>query len=238
MIDPTLEPKSGFFIVVEGADGIGKSTQISMLRSRFEGVGKKSHYFDFPSKGNSPIGDLIGDFLRGSFGEISPEFLSLAFSIDRAQHRERFAQIRIANEIAIFDRYVLSNIAFQETKLRSKSAKRRIRQLIEWVEYETLGLPKPELEIVLTAPDDYFSHGKHLIRESNEEREYAYGAADIHESSNSLQMNVNRFYLNLDSSKSLKKIEIFGKNGLRKNPTELHQELWGFVIEATNAASS
>ena len=63
--------EKGKLIVIEGAcDGIGKSTQFDLLRSRLESEGEIVISHHFPSYGE-PQGKLAEDYLHGKMGDIS-----------------------------------------------------------------------------------------------------------------------------------------------------------------------
>lgn len=217
------------FLTVEGADGIGKSTQIKLLTERVKKLNKSVRLFDFPSKSGNPIGELIGSFLVGEHKGVTPEFLSLAFAIDRRNLMMEFIKSEKNNTIGIADRFVLSNIAFQCAKLNSEPKRRSLAKLIEWVEYEVLELPHPTLELVLVAPHHYFKEGLHMERSGSTNREYSGGTADVHERAISLQSKVNEFYASLEDGEHLKKFNIFSHSGQRKTADELHSEIWKSV---------
>lgn len=228
--------KIGRLIVVEGADGVGKSTQLALLRGKLVDAGHTVALYDFPHKSGGQIGDLIGDFLRGEFGEVTPEFLALAFSLDRLESRQQLVADLADGKVVLCDRYVSSNIAFQTAKIEGDVRRSRLRAMLLWLEYELLQLPSPTIELVLTATDSYFASGRHRQRQRDATREYMGNlVADIHEDASNLQIQVNRYYSGLSDGPSLHKIPIFDGGGHRTEPTELHNRIWNACKELINA---
>ena len=104
------------FIVLEGLDGAGKSTQIALLRQWLSERGVASEYLHFPRFDAPVYGDLIARFLRGEFGgveTVNPYLVALIYAGDRA---DAASQLRkwldegkamtavICMELAIFTR--------------------------------------------------------------------------------------------------------------------------------------
>ena len=101
------------FIVLEGLDGAGKSTQIRMLRRFFADRGVESEYVHFPRFDSPVYGELIARFLRGEFGgvgEVDPYLVALLFAGDRADAAPRIREWLAQGKAVILDRYVLSLI--------------------------------------------------------------------------------------------------------------------------------
>ena len=59
------------FIVLEGLDGAGKSTQVKKLKSYLETLGAPLSYIRFPRYDALVYGNLISRFLRDDFGDIA-----------------------------------------------------------------------------------------------------------------------------------------------------------------------
>ncbi|MEI6232385.1 MAG: dTMP kinase [Planctomycetota bacterium] len=102
------------FIVFEGLDGAGTSTQLHLLQRALENKSIGVEATKEPSTG--PLGALIRQAIEGRLilDQIS---LSLAFAADRADHlfnvHNGIMKSLNADRWVISDRYVLSNLAYQ-----------------------------------------------------------------------------------------------------------------------------
>jgi len=109
----TGAPTQGVFIVFEGGEGIGKTTQAKLLKAWLEQEGESVVLSREP--GGSELGIEIRKILLShSTGEISPRAEALLYAADRAHHV--FSVIRpalAAGEVVISDRYFDSSIAYQ-----------------------------------------------------------------------------------------------------------------------------
>jgi dTMP kinase len=113
--------KRGLFIVIEGIDGAGTTTQSGMLCKNLEERGIGSFLTREPSA--VPVGRLIRDFLekritppREVYGDEFAErdVLSLLFTADRMDHlyREVLPKINTGAHV-VSDRYMHSTCAYQ-----------------------------------------------------------------------------------------------------------------------------
>lgn len=96
------------FIVFEGIDGSGKSTQARLLAQKLE-----NSYLTFEPT-DSPIGQLC----RSQIGKIPPETMAMLFAADRDDHlygKNGLEDIINRNiyDYVICDRYEFSNFAYQ-----------------------------------------------------------------------------------------------------------------------------
>src|SRR5690554_6701257 len=103
------------FIVLEGLDGAGTTTQVERLARSLSGEGHRVHTTREPSDGF--VGVLIRQALRRRIVErtgrqLSPETLALLFATDRVDHlRDEVEPALSAGGVVISDRYVHSSIA-------------------------------------------------------------------------------------------------------------------------------
>jgi dTMP kinase len=120
----------GRFLVLEGIDGAGTTTQAANIQQWLEARGVQAVVTREPSEG--PVGATIRHALRGRLrlpevaggGELPKETIALLFAADRLDHIE--AEIKPALERGIWvisDRYVQSSIAYQGTLIE-----------LDWVE--------------------------------------------------------------------------------------------------------
>jgi len=102
------------FIVFEGIDGAGTTTQLKKLESYFSGVSKPQAHFDA-----EPTTGETGRFLRRVLkGEVpaTPETQAYLFAADRNQHifgEGGIAQLSNAGTLCFSDRYFFSSLAYQ-----------------------------------------------------------------------------------------------------------------------------
>lgn len=185
------------FIVIEGLDGAGKSTQIGNIAKFFENKGITHKSLHFPRTDSPFFGELVGRFLRGEFGklnEVNPYIVALLYAGDRRDAANLISQWISNGNIVILDRYVYSNIAFQCAKLSDKDEKLRLRNWILSLEYEYFGIPKPDLNIFLDVPFQFTVERLTKHRTGND-RNYLKGSSDIHEENLDFQERVRQVYL-------------------------------------------
>ena len=185
------------FIVLEGLDGAGKSTQIKKLREMFAERGIESEYVHFP-RFDAPIyGELIARFLRGELGgvdQVDPYIVALLYAGDRADMAPQIRKWQEEGKVVIVDRYVYSNIGYQCAKIADKEARLRLNDWILNLEYEVNKIPRPDVSLFLDVP---FAFTEKRLTEQREgdDRSYLNGASDIHEQSLSLQQRVREVYI-------------------------------------------
>lgn len=190
------------FIVLEGLDGAGKSTQIALLRDFFARQGVESAYIHFPRFDTPVYGELIARFLRGEFGsagQVDPYLVALLFAGDRAEAAPQIREWIAQGKAVIFDRYVYSNVGYQCAKLPAGEQRRRLARWILDLEFGRNALPKPDLSLFLDVPFS-FTERKLTAAREGDDRSYLQGADDIHEASLALQRSVREVYLDVAAS--------------------------------------
>lgn len=102
----------GFFIVLEGVDGVGKTTQAGLLAEALRRRGHPVTLTREPSDG--PAGQKIREYLCGPSRHLTPEEELALFMADRRDHVTRVIRPALeAGGIVISDRYYFSSAAYQ-----------------------------------------------------------------------------------------------------------------------------
>jgi len=133
------------FIVLEGIDGSGTTTQLDRLAAHLTARGRRVHTTREPSQG--PIGRLLREILLG--GHRLPDgtpldglAMALLFAADRRDHLTREIEPALAAGLdVISDRYLLSSLAYQ-----AQEADRA------WVTGLARDLRVPDLTVLLDVP--------------------------------------------------------------------------------------
>ncbi|HSS39071.1 MAG TPA: dTMP kinase, partial [Polyangia bacterium] len=133
------------FIVLEGIDGSGTTTQLDRLGRHLSARGRRVHPTREPSQG--PLGRLLREILLGGHrlpdgGAVDGLAMALLFAADRRDHLTREIEPALAAGMdVISDRYVLSSLAYQ-----AQEADRA------WVAGLARDLRVPDLTILLDVP--------------------------------------------------------------------------------------
>ena len=148
----------GKLIVIEGTDSSGKETQTKRLFEKLEEKGLKVKKISFPNY-DSPACEPVKMYLAGAFGEeamkVNPYPVSTMYAIDRyASFKTDWEKFYNEDGIIVTDRYVTSNMVHQASKIRDLDEKKKYLNWLEDLEYEKMGIPRPDLVIFLNMPTD------------------------------------------------------------------------------------
>jgi dTMP kinase len=147
----------GHFIVIEGIDGSGTSTQAALLGKWFRGRGLPVYVTHEPTDG--PIGSMIRQILthrlvvRGMAGPRAPSWATMAllFAADRLDHLESAIVPNLMDGVTVIsDRYDLSSIAYQSVT----GTETADPTVVQWVRTVNGRARRPDVTIVLdVAPE-------------------------------------------------------------------------------------
>ena len=148
----------GKLIVIEGTDGSGKSTQFRLLTQRLENENIAFQKLVFPQY-SEPSSALIRMYLGGEFGskptDVNAYAASTFYAVDRyASYKKVWGNWYEQGGLVVSDRYTTSNAVHQASKEPADRQPAFLKWLYE-LEYDRLGLPKPDLVIYLDVPTNF-----------------------------------------------------------------------------------
>ncbi|MDX2022171.1 MAG: dTMP kinase [Deltaproteobacteria bacterium] len=136
---------SPLFIVLEGIDGSGTTTQAERLLAHLRGRGRQVSGTREPSTG--PVGKLIREILLGGHApapgsSVHGDTMALLFAADRRDHLQREIEPALAaGTDVVSDRYVWSSLAYQAQEAD-----------LPWVRGLARSLREPDLTLLIDLP--------------------------------------------------------------------------------------
>jgi dTMP kinase len=138
----------GVFVVVEGIDGAGTTTQVERYAAYLRGRGRSVHVTREPSTG--PIGVFIREILAGrAVLPSSPEgdLMALLFAADRLDHVRGEIEPELARgAVVLSDRYDLSSLAYQSV---ATSSRLPAHELVAWIRSLNRFARRPDVTLVV-----------------------------------------------------------------------------------------
>jgi dTMP kinase len=134
--------KKGIFIVIEGLDGSGKTTQATLLAKKFS----KNHDVVLTAE---PSRGKIGTFIReGCLYEdkrLPIEAEALLFAADRIEHMQNEVKSALdEGKLVICDRYIYSSLAYQGSAGLS----------LDWIKTINARTLQPDFSIFIDVPPE------------------------------------------------------------------------------------
>ncbi|HVL81808.1 MAG TPA: dTMP kinase [Actinomycetota bacterium] len=130
------------FLVVEGMDGTGTTTQAAALTDALTASDQRVRCTAEPSGG--PLGELLRSYVRLGF-ELDPVALTLLFTADRADHLAGTVRPALAEGTTVVcDRYLLSTLAYQGAQGVDRN----------WILDISRPFEVPDLTVVLTLREE------------------------------------------------------------------------------------
>jgi dTMP kinase len=165
-------PVEAKFIVIDGIDGSGKSTQINMLATWMTDMGFPVEKSREP--GGTEAGVKIRDILLSSTTEITPDTEMLLFCADRSEHQKKIVSLLDKGINVICDRFMSSTWAYQ---IFGRNCRRDILETVSAMTVKRL----PDLTIILDLePDEALRRAKgRLIKNGMLESEGRFEAENI-----------------------------------------------------------
>ena len=138
----TAQPPRGAFILIEGIDRSGKSTQVRALVERLHRDNMPAKAIRFPDR-TSVTGKLLDEFLKGGLA-LHDKAVHLLFCANRWEAAEEISKTLQSGTHVICDRYTYSGQAYSMAK--------NVDITQEWARSPDAGLPAPDLVVYLNLP--------------------------------------------------------------------------------------
>ncbi|MDP9033796.1 MAG: dTMP kinase [Myxococcota bacterium] len=138
----------GRFVVLEGIDGAGTTTQVALLAERLRTLLVPVRATREPSDG--PVGALARQVLSGRLvlpGGRAPGWMTMAllFAADRMDHVESAIDPFVSDGgVVVSDRYDASSLAYQSVSTGASA-----KEALEWIRSLNRHARRPDLTVVL-----------------------------------------------------------------------------------------
>src|SRR6266403_2732213 len=150
--NPKQQKPRGKFIVIDGTDGSGKTTQFKLLQDTLQAEGYEVETTDFPQYGKKSAG-LVEEYLNGKYGnEVNPYASSIFYAVDRFDASKQMQEWLDQGKIILSNRYVLASAGHQGGKIEDKDERVKFFRWLNNLEYKIFGIPQPDLNIILHVP--------------------------------------------------------------------------------------
>lgn len=201
--------KKGIFIIFEGPDRSGKSTQAKLLVKWLEEKNRKVVLTREP--GGTKLSENIRKILLDPHSSISPLSELFLYEAARAQHTSDTIMPALKKgQVVISDRFTLASIAYQ-----GYGRKLPIKTVETLNRIATDGL-KPDIIIILNIPDRVFN-------ERERRAEKVFGADRMESASSNFRKRVNKAYKILSKKPGV--IKINATNSIEDIHTEIVKKI-------------
>lgn len=218
--------EKGKLIVIEGTDGVGKSTQVKLLTERLKTEGEViTHHF--PTY-DTPEGQLAANYLKGVYGEIknlSPEGIWMLYAVDREITWLNYLKKEYeAGKTILLDRYTTSSLMYQGASIDDLEERKKLVNFIQDFEYNKVGIQKPDLVLFLHADLG-------LTNRLREERERLTNTKpDLHESNKEYMERVYKNAMFLSNYLNWTSIKCDNEDSTNLRSIEdIHEEIYRLV---------
>jgi len=193
-----MQIKAGKFIVIDGTDGSGKTTQLAILKEKLISEGFEVEVADFPQY-NSKSAGLVEEYLSGKYGqanEVDSYKASIFYAVDRYDASFKIKQWLKEGKIVISNRYTSASMGHQGCKIDNPLERKVFFNWLYDLEYKIYEIPKPDLSIILHVDS---AIAQKLVKERSRE-DWKGKTKDIHEENLNHLEKAEKVYLEIARS--------------------------------------
>jgi len=143
--------KDGKFIVIDGTDGSGKTTQLELLKCKLRDEGYDVAVIDFPQYNTKSAGP-VEEYLSGKYGqadEVSAYQASIFYAVDRYDASIKIREWLKEGKIVLANRYTSANMGHQGCKINNPLERKVFFNWLYDLEYKIFEIPQPDISIIL-----------------------------------------------------------------------------------------
>jgi len=214
----------GKFIVIDGTDGSGKTTQFNLLVDKLKAQGFAVEVADFPQYNTKSAG-LVEEYLSGKYGgadDVTPYQSSIFYAVDRYDASFKIRQWLKDGKIVVANRYVSASLGHQGGKIDNPLERRVFFNWLYELEYKLFNIPKPDLSLILHVEAEI---AQKLA--ANRHREDWIGKTrDIHEENLGHLQKAEQVYLEIAKTFPDFKLIKCTREGEIMSREEIHDLVW------------
>jgi dTMP kinase len=216
----------GVVVNFEGGDGSGKGTQSRMTYENLINLGVRAKLDGFP-RYQTPTGKKIAAYLNYEMGpNVDPRIAGQLYTDDREAFKPEMMEWLNKGGSWILDRYSDSNM-HQAGKIPDREGRIKYIQENHDNEYVKLGMPIPDMTILLTLPPEIAQ----TYIDQKMARSYTALKRDMHEDDPNHLRNANEAFLlfaELNPDR-VRIIDNFDSNGERRSPEAVNRDVMAAI---------
>jgi dTMP kinase len=214
----------GKFIVIEGGDGSGKTTQFNLLKEKLSKDGYKLELADFPQYGKKSAG-LVEEYLNGTYGtakEVGPYRASIFYAADRYDASFEMKKWLAEDKTILANRYTTSNMLHQAGKIQDEAERDKFLEWLEDLEYNIFAIPRPDVVFFLHVPAEI---SQKLSLDKEQRHSNLKSKNDIHENDLEHLKDAENAGIYVSKKYNWETIECIDENNQLRSIEDIHQEV-------------
>jgi len=226
----TVQP--GKFIVIDGTDGSGKTTQLDLLKTRLEVAGHVVALADFPQYNTKSAG-LIEEYLSGKYGQaddIDAYKASILYAVDRYDASFKIRHWLAAGKIVLANRYTSANMGHQGCKISNPLARKVFFNWLYDLEYKIFEIPQPDLTIILHVEAETAQR----LAQERSRKDWNGKTIDIHEGNLDHLKKAEQVYLEIAENFPDFKLINCTRNGQIIDREDISRAIWPAVSKVVD----
>lgn len=222
----------GKFIVIDGIDGSGKTTQTKLLAEKIIRFGLDVKIADFPQY-NTKSSGLVEEYLSGKYGsaeKVGPYRASIFYACDRYDASFKIKKWLAEGKIVISNRYVTANMGHQGGKIKNPLERKHFFDWLHQLEYEIFNIPEPDLNIILHVEPKISK----ILAEQRQRQDWLGKTNDIHQNSLDHLKRAEQTFLQIAQAyPNFTIIECTNKNEILP-PAKINHLIWQRITDRLN----